>query len=98
MGATVFVQPLDLVKNRMQLSGVGGAKKEYKNTFDALTNILRNEGVVGIYKGLGAGLMRQATYTTTRLGVYTGLNDAYRRCALILLLIHHNLLHLELIP
>lgn len=81
MGATVFVQPLDLVKNRMQLSGVGGAKKEYKSTFDAFTSILRKEGVVGIYKGLGAGLMRQATYTTTRLGVYTGLNDVYRRYA-----------------
>lgn len=81
MGATIFVQPLDLVKNRMQLSGVGGAKKEYKNTFDALTSILRKEGVVGIYKGLGAGLLRQATYTTTRLGVYTGLNDVYRRFA-----------------
>lgn len=79
MGATVFVQPLDLVKNRMQLQGVGGTKKEYKNTFDAFTKILRQEGVVGIYKGLGAGLLRQATYTTTRLGVYTGLNEKYRQ-------------------
>lgn len=79
MGATVFVQPLDLVKNRMQLQGVGGAQKEYKNTFDAFTKILRKEGVVGIYKGLGAGLLRQATYTTTRLGVYTGLNEKYRQ-------------------
>lgn len=78
MGATVFVQPLDLVKTRMQISGVGGAKKEYKNSFDALSSILRKEGVSGIYQGLGAGLLRQATYTTTRLGVYTGLNDVYR--------------------
>jgi len=78
MGATVFVQPLDLVKTRMQISGVGGAKKEYKNTFDAFTTILRKEGVFGIYRGLGAGLLRQATYTTTRLGVYTGLNDMYK--------------------
>lgn len=78
MGATVFVQPLDLVKTRMQITGVGGAKKEYNNTFDAFTKILRKEGVTGIYKGLGAGLLRQATYTTTRLGVYTGLNDLYK--------------------
>lgn len=61
MGATCVVQPLDLVKTRMQISGAGGAKKEYKNTFDALTKILKNEGVRGIYKGLGAGLLRQAT-------------------------------------
>lgn len=78
MGATLFVQPLDLVKNRMQLQGAGGAKKEYQSTFDALKKILRKEGIAGIYKGLGAGFLRQATYTTTRMGVYTGLNDSYK--------------------
>ncbi|MEQ2210660.1 hypothetical protein XENOCAPTIV_017330 [Xenoophorus captivus] len=56
MGATVFVQPLDLVKNRMQLSGQGTKAREYKTSFHAL---------------LSAGLLRQATYTTTRLGIYT---------------------------
>ncbi|KAK5889720.1 hypothetical protein CesoFtcFv8_015697 [Champsocephalus esox] len=71
MGATVFVQPLDLVKNRMQLSGVGATSREYKTSFHALVSILRNEGVGGIYTGLSAGLLRQATYTTTRLGIYT---------------------------
>lgn len=78
MGATLFVQPLDLVKNRMQLQGAGGAKKEYQSTLDALKKILRKEGITGIYKGLGAGFLRQATYTTTRMGVYTGLNDSYK--------------------
>ncbi|KAK6478020.1 mitochondrial 2-oxoglutarate/malate carrier protein [Huso huso] len=71
MGATVFVQPLDLVKNRMQLSGEGSKTREYKTSFHALSSILRNEGLRGIYTGLSAGLLRQATYTTTRLGIYT---------------------------
>uniref|UniRef100_A0A1I8B337 Mitochondrial 2-oxoglutarate/malate carrier protein n=1 Tax=Meloidogyne hapla TaxID=6305 RepID=A0A1I8B337_MELHA len=44
MGATLFVQPLDLVKNRL---------------------VMR--------PGLSAGLARQATYTTTRLGLYSWL-------------------------
>ncbi|KAH9495095.1 hypothetical protein Btru_018151 [Bulinus truncatus] len=74
-----FVQPLDLVKNRMQLSGVGGAKKQYKTSFHALASILKNEGVTGIYTGLSAGLLRQATYTTTRLGIYTSLFDMMSR-------------------
>lgn len=75
MGATLFVQPLDLVKNRMQLSGEGGKAREYNTSLQAVRSILRNEGVFGIYSGLSAGLLRQATYTTTRLGVYTALFD-----------------------
>ncbi|XP_005755445.1 mitochondrial 2-oxoglutarate/malate carrier protein [Pundamilia nyererei] len=58
MGATVFVQPLDLVKNRMQLSGQGTKAREYKTSFHALFSILRNEGVGGIYTGLPADQRR----------------------------------------
>merc|ERR1712126_105685 len=35
--------------------------------------VVRNEGVKTLYNGLSAGLLRQATYTTTRLGIYTFL-------------------------
>ncbi|XP_067658187.1 mitochondrial 2-oxoglutarate/malate carrier protein-like [Haliotis asinina] len=73
MGATIFVQPLDLVKNRMQLSGEGGKAREHKTSFHALRHILKTEGITGVYTGLSAGLLRQATYTTTRLGIYTTL-------------------------
>lgn len=51
MAATVFVQPLDLVKNRMQLSGEGAKTKEYKTSFHAVGSILKKEGVRGIYTG-----------------------------------------------
>ncbi|CAD5215585.1 unnamed protein product [Bursaphelenchus xylophilus] len=72
MGATFFVQPLDLVKNRMQLSGTTG-KKEYRSSIHALRTIIANEGIFAVYNGLSAGLARQASYTTTRLGIYTWL-------------------------
>lgn len=78
MGATVFVQPLDLVKNRMQMSGVGGAAKAHKSSLHAIASILRQEGVFGVYNGLSAGLLRQATYTTTRLGVFTSLMERFK--------------------
>ncbi|KAJ1365674.1 Mitochondrial 2-oxoglutarate/malate carrier protein [Parelaphostrongylus tenuis] len=78
MGATLFVQPLDLVKNRMQLSGTSG-KREYRSSIHALTSIIRNEGVLAVYNGLSAGLLRQATYTTTRLGTYTYLFEKFRK-------------------
>lgn len=78
IGATCVVQPLDLVKTRMQISGVGGAKKEYKNSIHCIRTVITAEGPLALYKGIGAALLRQATYTTTRLGVYTYLNDSYK--------------------
>jgi len=77
MGATCVVQPLDLVKNRMQLSGEGGKAREYKTSFHAIQGIVKKEGVVAMYNGLSAGLLRQATYTTTRLGIYTWLFEIF---------------------
>ncbi|KAL7301735.1 hypothetical protein TKK_0005731 [Trichogramma kaykai] len=67
MAATCFVQPLDLIKNRMQLS------KTKTSTMAVIGSIVKNEGFFAMYSGLSAGLMRQATYTTTRLGIYTWL-------------------------
>ena len=75
MSAIVFVQPLDLVKNRMQLSGEGGAGREHKTSLHALVKITRNEGILGLYNGLSAGLFRQATYGTVRMGIYQSLYD-----------------------
>jgi len=78
MAATCFVQPLDLVKTRMQMSGIAGGAKEHKTAFHALVSIVKNEGVLGVYNGLSAGLLRQASYTTTRLGIFTSLQDHYK--------------------
>ncbi|XP_030371052.1 mitochondrial 2-oxoglutarate/malate carrier protein-like [Scaptodrosophila lebanonensis] len=78
MGATMVVQPLDLVKTRMQISGAGSGKKEFRNSFHCIQTVVSREGPLGLYQGIGAALLRQATYTTGRLGMYTYLNDVYR--------------------
>lgn len=76
MAATCFVQPLDLVKNRMQVIKVAeGAKKP--TTASVIMNVVKNEGLFTLYNGLSAGLLRQATYTTTRLGIYTYLFETF---------------------
>merc|ERR1719429_993150 len=76
MAATCFVQPLDLVKNRMQVMKVtSGAQKP--SSASVLMGVVRNEGVLTLYNGLSAGLLRQATYTTTRLGIYTWLFEKF---------------------
>lgn len=69
MGATCFVQPLDLIKNRMQIATTK------TSSITLISNIVKSEGPTALYAGLSAGLLRQATYTTTRLGIYTWLFD-----------------------
>ncbi|KAI6245185.1 Mitochondrial dicarboxylate transporter [Erysiphe necator] len=39
--------------------------------------ILQNEGPLGFYQGLSASLLRQATYSTTRFGVYEFLKSNF---------------------
>jgi len=50
MGATCVVQPIDLIKTRMQLSGEGGALK-YKSSFHAALDIVKSNGISGMYNG-----------------------------------------------
>lgn len=78
MLATSLVQPLDLVKTRMQLSGTLGVP-EYKSSLDALSRVFKGEGMLSFYNGLSAGLMRQATYTTARMGLYQMELEWYRK-------------------
>lgn len=65
-----MVQPLDLIKNRMQLAGASKTTGQRATSFQVIAGILKNEGFLGFYNGLSAGILRQLTYTTTRLGTY----------------------------
>jgi solute carrier family 25 oxoglutarate transporter 11 len=53
---------------RIQLGTTG-------SPFSVAAGIIRNEGFGKLYTGLSAGLLRQATYTTTRLGVFNTLSE-----------------------
>ncbi|KHJ43859.1 hypothetical protein D918_05912 [Trichuris suis] len=77
MLATCFVQPFDLVKNRMQLAEKETAIR--RSSGFVIRGIIKRDGLLGLYDGLSAGLLRQATYTTTRLGVYNILFDHFTR-------------------
>lgn len=69
MGATCVVQPLDLIKTRMQLMG----SNKRVTSIGAAKHVIKSEGFMALYTGLSAGLLRQASYTTVRMGVYTSL-------------------------
>jgi len=74
MCATVLIQPIDIVKVRLQLSGGG-------SPFKTASSIVAQDGFFSLYRGLSAGLLRQATYTTARLGIFNTVNDELKKKA-----------------
>lgn len=70
MTATTVIQPVDMIKVRLQLAGEG-AKTGPKPTPIGITRDIIAQGkVLDLYTGLSAGLLRQAVYTTARLGFF----------------------------
>ncbi|KAJ1808709.1 mitochondrial aspartate-glutamate transporter agc1, partial [Coemansia sp. RSA 2599] len=69
IGAAV-VYPIDLVKTRMQnqRSAVVG-EMMYKNSVDCFRKVIRNEGILGLYRGLGPQLVGVAPEKAIKLTV-----------------------------
>jgi len=81
MIATCVIQPIDMVKVRIQLQGEGGkgAAVESKNPFKVFKSVVQNEGFGKLYAGLSAALLRQATYTTARLGLFRTISNSMQK-------------------
>mmetsp|Transcript_2088 Transcript_2088/g.4753 ORF Transcript_2088/g.4753 Transcript_2088/m.4753 type:complete len:297 (+) Transcript_2088:51-941(+) len=67
MFATCCIQPIDMVKVRIQLTA---GTAEAAGPVTIAGNMLKNEGVAAFYTGLTAGLTRQVVYTGARLGLF----------------------------
>ncbi|KAJ3240545.1 mitochondrial aspartate-glutamate transporter agc1 [Chytriomyces hyalinus] len=74
IGAT-FVYPIDLVKTRMQNQRKVVGEMAYKNSWDCFKQVLKNEGFIGLYSGLGPQLIGVAPEKAIKLTV----NDLVRR-------------------
>nr|XP_034840716.1 solute carrier family 25 member 35-like isoform X1 [Maniola hyperantus] len=74
MFATLFTNPIEVVKTRLQLQGELAARGKhavfYKNVPHGLYVIARTEGIVALQNGLPAMLGFQFFLNTFRLGVY----------------------------
>lgn len=73
MMATCIIQPVDIVKVRLQVRGEAGNKN--LSPFDVVKELKAEAGIKGFYRGLDSALVRQATYTTTRFGVYLNVSQ-----------------------
>lgn len=70
MVATTVIQPVDMVKVRIQLAGEGTAGGPKPGPIAVARQIVASGKVLDLYTGLSAGLLRQAVYTTARLGFF----------------------------
>ena len=70
MTATAMIQPIDMIKVRLQLAGEGIATGPKPTPITVTRDILASGRFRDFYTGLSAGLLRQTVYTTARLGLF----------------------------
>ena len=70
MVATTCIQPIDMIKVRLQLAGEGVKVGPRPTAMSVTRDIIAAGKVMDLYTGLSAGLLRQAVYTTARLGFF----------------------------
>lgn len=63
-GAACFTHPLDLIKVALQTA------QEKTSIVPLTAKICREKGVLSLYNGISASLMRQLSYSTVRFGLY----------------------------
>jgi solute carrier family 25 phosphate transporter 23/24/25/41 len=50
--------PFDVLRRKMQVTGMKDGSVKYSGALDALRSIIRTEGVVGLYRGLWPNLRK----------------------------------------
>jgi len=65
--ATTCIQPVDMIKVRIQLNATQGKSV---SPIAVTSDLIKNDGFAALYRGLSAGLLRQVVYTGARLGLY----------------------------
>ena len=63
--SSILTHPIDLIKVRIQLN-----KSKKLTIFETAKNIIKNEGIMSLNKGLSASIMRQGIFAGTKFGLY----------------------------
>ncbi|XP_056267568.1 dicarboxylate carrier SLC25A8-like [Pseudoliparis swirei] len=82
--ADLITFPLDTAKVRLQLQGEsqnlkGASALKYRGVFGTITTMVRTEGPRSLYNGLVAGLQRQMSFASVRIGLYDSMKQFYTR-------------------
>lgn len=78
VASILFTYPMDLVKSRLQVQQHG----RFRGVLHCLSQTVKEESVVGLYRGIGSPLSGVAIYTSINFGVYAAsmkvIGDAQR--------------------
>jgi len=74
--ATTCIQPIDMVKVRIQLMSEAGGNT---SPFAVARGIMAEGGPKAFYKGLDSALLRQVVYGTMRLGLFYNISESMKQ-------------------
>ncbi|XP_076842735.1 mitochondrial uncoupling protein 3 [Brachyhypopomus gauderio] len=82
--ADLVTFPLDTAKVRLQIQGESKPTKgveglKYRGVFGTIATMVRTEGPRSLYNGLVAGLQRQMSFASVRIGLYDSMKQFYTR-------------------
>ncbi|XP_051903426.1 mitochondrial uncoupling protein 2-like [Hippocampus zosterae] len=82
--ADLVTFPLDTAKVRLQVQGEirkadGANARKYHGVFGTISTMVRTEGPMSLYNGLVAGLQRQMSFASVRIGLYDSMKQLYTR-------------------
>ncbi|XP_056139354.1 mitochondrial uncoupling protein 2-like isoform X1 [Lampris incognitus] len=82
--ADLVTFPLDTAKVRLQIQGeskssIEGQKVKYKGVFGTINTMVKTEGPSSLYNGLVAGLHRQMSFASVRIGLYDSMKQLYTK-------------------
>lgn len=80
--ADLVTFPLDTAKVRLQIQGeskssLEGQRMKYSGVFGTLFTMVKTEGPRSLYSGLVAGLQRQMSFASIRIGLYDTMKQLY---------------------
>ncbi|XP_057583977.1 mitochondrial brown fat uncoupling protein 1 isoform X3 [Hippopotamus amphibius kiboko] len=77
--ADVITFPLDTAKVRLQIQGECQTSSaiRYKGVLETITTLAKTEGPAKLYSGLPAGLQRQISFASLRIGLYDTVQEFF---------------------
>lgn len=73
--AGTFMYPNDTIRRLLQVQGSRGTESQYTGYFDCARQVLAQEGVTRLYRGMTINLIRMAPNTAIQFGSYELLKD-----------------------